>query len=202
LKRSKERKLFCPQKNVSNKLFFPEVLFIYNQRILQQSFMTHINHNTRPNHNYFPPCTFPVTAFTIERYFAICHPFLSHTMSKLSRAVKYIFLIWILSITFAVPQAIQTGVIEVGGAQWCTVVEERVLIEHSFELATLLFFFAPMSLITVLYILIGVKLRSSTMIKRENGSTVQRNNNLTSNNHQNASQSTKRVLKMLGKRYT
>lgn len=143
----------------------------------------------------------PVTAFTIERYFAICHPFLSHTMSKLSRAVKYIFLIWILSISFAVPQALQTGVVVLeGGNSWCTVVEERVLIEHSFELATLLFFFAPMSLITVLYILIGVKLRSSTMVKRENGSTVQRNNNLTSNIHQNTSQSTKRVLKMLGKR--
>lgn len=122
-------------------------------------------------------------------------------MSKLSRAVKYIFLIWILSIGFAVPQALQTGIVQAeNGNSWCTVVEERVLIEHSFELATVLFFFAPMSLITVLYILIGVKLRSSTMIKRENGSTVQRNNNLTSNIHQNASQSTKRVLKMLGKR--
>jgi neuromedin U receptor 1 len=120
-------------------------------------------------------------------------------MSKLSRAVKYIFLIWILSISFAVPQALQTGIVEgENGTSWCTMVAERVFIEHSFELATVLFFFAPMSLITVLYILIGVKLRSSTMVKRENGSTVQRNNNLTSNIHQNTSQSTKRVLKMLG----
>jgi neuromedin U receptor 1 len=139
-----------------------------------------------------------VTAFTIERYVAICHPFISHTMSKLSRAVKYIFLIWILSVSFAVPQALQTGIVSGENGAWCTVVEERVFIKHSFELATVLFFFAPMSLITILYILIGVKLRSSTMIKRENGS-VQRNNNLTSNIHQNASQSTKRVLKMLGK---
>lgn len=122
-------------------------------------------------------------------------------MSKLSRAIKYIFLIWILSISFAVPQALQTGVIEAeNGNSWCTVIDERVLIGHSFELATVLFFFAPMSLITILYILIGVKLRSSTMIKRENGSTVQRNNNLVSNIHQNTNQSTKRVLKMLGKR--
>ena len=124
-------------------------------------------------------------------------------MSKLSRAIKYIFLIWILSISFAVPQALQTGIVgNPNGNLWCTVVEERVWLQHSFELATVLFFFAPMSLITVLYILIGVKLRSSTMIKRENGSTVQRQNNLTSNLHHNTSQSTKRVLKMLGKLLT
>lgn len=123
-------------------------------------------------------------------------------MSKLSRAIKYIFLIWILSISFAVPQALQTGIIfGEGDNTWCTVLDERVWLEHSFEFATVLFFFAPMSLITVLYILIGVKLRSSTMIKRENGSTGQRNkNSLTSNIHHNANQSTKRVLKMLGKK--
>lgn len=120
-------------------------------------------------------------------------------MSKLSRAIKYIFLIWILSISFAVPQAIQTGIVQDRDRSWCTVLEGRVLIEHSFELATVLFFFAPMTLITVLYVLIGVKLRSSTMIKRENGSTVQRNNTLTSNIHHTTNQSTKRVLKMLGK---
>jgi neuromedin U receptor 1 len=144
-----------------------------------------------------------VTAFTIERYFAICHPFLAHKMSKLSRAVKYIFLIWILSISFAIPQALQTGLVVQDDKSWCTVVGERVLIEHSFELATLFFFFAPMSLITVLYILIGIKLRSSTIITKENGGSVHRkqNSSLTANIHQSHStcQSSKRVIKMLGK---
>ncbi|CRK94985.1 CLUMA_CG008473, isoform A, partial [Clunio marinus] len=140
-----------------------------------------------------------ITAFTIERYVAICHPFLSHTISKLSRAVKYIFLIWILSISFATLLALQTGVqvYPETGETHCMMIEERAIIPHTFYISTVLFFFAPMSLITVLYILIGVKLRSSTMITRENGSTIQRNNNLISNNNQNTSQSTKRVLKML-----
>lgn len=109
-----------------------------------------------------------------------------------------------MSIGFAIPQALQTGLVEVEDKSWCTVVEEKVLIEHSFELATLFFFFAPMSLITVLYILIGVKLRSSTMIGKENGnSSVHRknNNSLTANIHHSHStcQSSKRVIKMLGK---
>ncbi|KAG5670529.1 hypothetical protein PVAND_000787 [Polypedilum vanderplanki] len=140
-----------------------------------------------------------ITAFTIERYVAICHPFLSHTMSKLSRAIKFIFLIWIVSIAFATPQAIQTGiVINDFNQTWCTIVQERVLIQHSFELATIFFFFAPMTLISVLYMLIGMKLRSSTLIKRENGNVVRNNNNLHCTSTQsNTSQSTKRVLKML-----
>lgn len=41
-----------------------------------------------------------ITGFTVERYLAICHPFLSHTMSKLSRAVKFILLIWFVSTSF------------------------------------------------------------------------------------------------------
>jgi neuromedin U receptor 1 len=40
-----------------------------------------------------------ITAFTIEGYVAICHPFLSHTLSKLSRAVKFIIMVWIVSIS-------------------------------------------------------------------------------------------------------
>lgn len=47
-----------------------------------------------------------ITAFTVERYIAICHPFLSHTVSKLSRAVKLIIAIWILSLCLAVPQVL------------------------------------------------------------------------------------------------
>jgi hypothetical protein len=92
----------------------------------------------------------------------------------------------------------QTGiVVNDANETWCTVVPDRVIIEHSFLYATILFFFAPMMLISVLYLLIGIKLRSSTLIKRENGNVV-RNNNVHSNTQSNTSQSTKRVIKMLG----
>lgn len=45
-----------------------------------------------------------ITAFTIERYVAICHPFLSHAESNLSRAFKYILIIWMVALTLAFPQ--------------------------------------------------------------------------------------------------
>ncbi len=122
-------------------------------------------------------------------------------MSKLSRAIKFIFLIWILSVFFATPLAYQTGIVTDPYNQditWCSIVQERVIIEDSFVIATILFFFAPMTLISILYMLIGMKLRTGTLIKRENGSVV-RNNNLQTNVQNATSQSTKRVIKMLGK---
>ncbi|XP_046820593.1 pyrokinin-1 receptor-like [Vespa crabro] len=111
-----------------------------------------------------------ITAFTVERYVAICHPFLSQTMSKLSRAVKLILVIWLVALSFALPQALQFGVVRHGSKQeivMCTV--KRIIIKHSFEMSTFLFFIVPMSLITVLYILIGLKLRKSNMMRRKPG---------------------------------
>ncbi|XP_058445581.1 neuromedin-U receptor 2 isoform X2 [Malaya genurostris] len=136
-----------------------------------------------------------ITAFTVERYVAICHPFLSHTMSKLSRAVRFVFAIWIVAIISAIPQALQFGVTNQSGVDQCVV--KRIIIHHSFELSTFVFFFAPMTLITVLYALIGLKLRSSALIQRDG--TLQRRNNACPNNRQQGttSQGTRRVLKML-----
>ncbi|KAF5292028.1 hypothetical protein FQR65_LT11351 [Abscondita terminalis] len=108
-----------------------------------------------------------ITAFTVERYIAICHPFLSHTMSKLSRAVKFILIIWLVAVAFAVPQALQFEVISINGipeSKKCDVV--RTIIPHSFEFATFVFFIAPMSLITVLYALIGLRLKRSSKMKK------------------------------------
>ncbi|XP_069668643.1 neuropeptides capa receptor-like [Periplaneta americana] len=108
-----------------------------------------------------------ITAFTVERYVAICHPFQSHTFSKLSRAVRLVMAIWLVALGLAVPQAIQFGVshhkAEDGtDVVLCTVTSE--LVQHAFEISTLVFFVAPMTLITVLYALIGLKLRRSRLL--------------------------------------
>lgn len=125
-----------------------------------------------------------ITAFTVERYLAICHPFLSHTMSKLSRAVKLIVVIWILSICLAIPQAMPLKV--VGDCPHCYVVD--AVIEHAFEVSTFVFFVAPMTLITVFYILIGLKLKSSKMLMRQ-----------IVNNTKGQNKSSRKVVRMLGK---
>ena len=111
-----------------------------------------------------------ITAFTVERYVAICHPFLSHTMSKLSRAIKLILVIWVVALAFAVPQAFQFGIVVGNTPDLVTCTVKNVIIAHSFELSTFLFFVTPMTLITVLYALIGLRLRRSNMMKKDSGS--------------------------------
>lgn len=129
-----------------------------------------------------------ITAFTVERYVAICHPFLSQTMSKLSRAIKITLCIWLVAICCAIPQALQFGLTP---SQMCYVVNP--IMDHSFEVSTLVFFIAPMSLITVLYVLIGVRLRKST-IRKNNSIESSKNSGRTGQ-----AQCSRRVLKMLGK---
>lgn len=141
-----------------------------------------------------------ITSFTVERYLAICHPFLQHTMSlsKLSRAVRLILVVWVVSICLAIPQALQFGVVtDQNHIDHCVL--KRVIIQHSFELSTVLFFLTPMTLITILYILIGLKLRTSGIIKHEHGASLHQRVHVNPTCRQQTSLGTRRVLKMLGK---
>lgn len=140
-----------------------------------------------------------ITAFTVERYIAICHPFLTHTFSKLSRAVKFVMAIWIFALFLAVPLAIPYGVqysrdqneVEIGSI--CTIT--KPFMEYAFELSTFVFFVAPMTLITVLYVCISVKLRHSRNL------SVARNEESTPPRSSRSQVAQNRVIKMLGKSF-
>ncbi|OWR43607.1 diapause hormone receptor [Danaus plexippus plexippus] len=138
-----------------------------------------------------------ITLFTIERYLAICHPFVSHKMSKLSRAIKHVLLLWVASLALALPQALQFGIKVHRGVTMC--LQTRVILEHSFEISTFFFFFAPMILITVLYSLIGLRLYKTNLGKQNvEGKQLQRHAIKAHSIHRkNSTQSTKRVVKML-----
>lgn len=139
-----------------------------------------------------------ITLFTIERYLAICHPFVSHKMSKLSRATKHVIILWVAALALALPQALQFGVRSHQGVAMC--LQTRVIIEHSFEISTFFFFLTPMALITILYSMIGLRLRKSEIGKEMPGQKeLNRNMRFTPKVRRKQSQSTKRVVKMLGK---
>ncbi|XP_056643729.1 pyrokinin-1 receptor-like [Diorhabda carinulata] len=143
-------------------LFWQRYPYIFGDRFC---FMRGLSNETSSN-----ATVLIITAFTVERYLAICHPFLAHTMSNLSRAIKLIILIWLLSICLAIPQAMPLKV--VGKCPQCVV--EETIIDYNFEISTILFFIAPMTVITVLYILIGVKLRSNSAEKRITSTKIMR----------------------------
>lgn len=143
-----------------------------------------------------------ITAFTVERYIAICRPFMSHTMSKLSRAVRFIIAIWVCALCTAIPQAMQFGIVtQVDSGQTtivCTVKGQGV--HQVFVISSFIFFVVPMSVITVLYALIGVKLRTSRVlhpVKKISVDSSDRCNN-TSMRYRNGT-SQRRVIRMLGK---
>ncbi|XP_014661823.1 PREDICTED: neuropeptides capa receptor-like [Priapulus caudatus] len=107
-----------------------------------------------------------ITAFTVERYFAICHPIRNHKMSKLSRVIKIIVGIWIIGALMSLPIILNFGVIYVRHPETGDVIAESAqcnvfpdISPRIFEVSTFLFFFAPMCIITVLYLLIGYELR-------------------------------------------
>ncbi|XP_034242384.1 pyrokinin-1 receptor-like [Thrips palmi] len=108
---------------------------------------------------------FTITAFTMERYVAICRPFRARAMSSPPRAVRCVLASWALALVLAVPPATQFGVVVRGrdalgrDMSECTV--KRVLVSHAFLLSTGLVFVAPLLVISVLYILIGLRLRRS-----------------------------------------
>jgi neuromedin U receptor 1 len=139
-----------------------------------------------------------ITLFTIERYLAICQPFMSQKMSKLSRATKHVLILWVVSFGLALPQALQFGLRDFSGVTMC--LQTRVIIPHSFEISTFLFFLAPMVLITVLYFLIGLSLKRTNMNKQNQGSlyferSISCTHSLRGRNKPN--KSTRRVIKML-----
>ncbi|XP_062552102.1 5-hydroxytryptamine receptor-like [Armigeres subalbatus] len=103
-----------------------------------------------------------ITAFTIERYVAICKPFRSHTMSKLSRAIRYILAIWVIAMCLAVPQALALEIDE--QFSMCTVRRDQQ--RHVFTISTVIVFVIPMCVLTILYVLIGLQLRRSKVMKR------------------------------------
>ncbi|KAM7359415.1 uncharacterized protein ACRADG_011967 isoform 2-T5 [Cochliomyia hominivorax] len=104
-----------------------------------------------------------ITAFTVERYIAICHPFRQHTMSKLSRAVKFILAIWLTAFVLALPQAMQFSVVPQHGGTACTINND--FFAHVFAVSGFIFFGGPMTAICVLYVLIGVKLKRSRLLQ-------------------------------------
>ena len=146
-----------------------------------------------------------ITAFTVERYIAICHSMRAQTMSSLRRAIKVIIIIWVVSALCSIPMVVQFGVVYLRDAAGnkipqsaiCSIEPERFL-KHAFEMSTFLFFLAPMTIITVLYVLIGLAIRRSTLSRAGSDSSNYSGYTGTDLRAQQQARARRAVLKMLG----
>ncbi|XP_062595056.1 neuropeptides capa receptor-like [Saccostrea cucullata] len=126
-----------------------------------------------------------ITAFTFERWAAICHPMKLQKLSNLSRAIKEIIVIWVLSCLCALPYPIHTRTFyalvhpvtsePLLASVVCSFpIEWRELMQLFLQLSTFVFFVLPMTLITLIYIRIGVTLYKSEVVGvQQNSSGVE-----------------------------
>lgn len=143
-----------------------------------------------------------ITAFTMERYAAICHPMRFQSFSNLSRSIKVIVTVWIVAFCCALPYALYGkvfyAVIDPNTGQLlenslvCNIPYElHDKMRYMFQVSAFVFFLLPMTIILVMYLLIGITLCRSDMVL-DNKSIAK------SSTAADPVKSRKSVLKMLG----
>ncbi|XP_005104608.2 pyrokinin-1 receptor [Aplysia californica] len=142
-----------------------------------------------------------ITSFTVERYLAICHPIRGQRSSRQSRAVKIVLSIWVVSGLCALPYPIHTRVFAylndprthrpILDSALCNIpFKWQQRMSYSFQVSTFVFFVIPMAVITIMYLMIGFRLRSSALATSVSSSQSQTAKTA-------ASRARRAVLKML-----
>uniref|UniRef100_A0A8C6QNS7 Neuromedin U receptor 1 n=2 Tax=Nannospalax galili TaxID=1026970 RepID=A0A8C6QNS7_NANGA len=113
-----------------------------------------------------------VTALSVERYVAVVHPLQARSVMTRAHVRRMLGAIWILAVLFSLPNTSLHGLQQlyvpcrglVPNSAICTLVRPLVLYNLVVQATTLLFFCLPMATISVLYLLIGLRLRQERML--------------------------------------
>lgn len=106
-----------------------------------------------------------ICVLSVERYVAICHPFLAakHKLSSRKRAIKIIILIWLAGFLCALPLSLQhtsTHLENDPHRGHCTIIKKNVYI-YTAAVHSLFFILFPSVLLCVMYALIGRDMKKS-----------------------------------------
>lgn len=115
-----------------------------------------------------------ITAFTIERYVIVTKPFLRQKLSLNSRVFKIVGVIWLVSLSFCIPDIFYIDLLERKEYVFCYYkLTSTVNIVVAIEIFVC--FLMPMTIILVLYIKMmialrsaQIKLRSSPVVGKQN----------------------------------
>lgn len=119
-----------------------------------------------------------ITAFTVERYIAICHPMRAQTLCTISRARRIISCLWVFGLVYCAPWLGLTTVRERTFADGTTIEQCDFRLERrhylTYYVADLVIFYViPLMLTCILYGLIArILYRSSSLGTAGNASSV------------------------------
>ncbi|XP_034554598.1 neuromedin-U receptor 2 [Notolabrus celidotus] len=103
-----------------------------------------------------------VTALSVERYIAVVHPLKTRYLSTNQHAKRVITIVWLVSMICAIPNTSLHGVFyipeNIEESAICTVLKPLWIYNMLMQITTVCFFFAPMMVISVLYLVMGLHL--------------------------------------------
>ncbi|XP_004629509.1 neuromedin-U receptor 2 [Octodon degus] len=116
-----------------------------------------------------------VTTVSVERYVAVLYPFRAKLESTRQRALCILAMVWVFSIVFSLPNASVHGIklhyfpngSLVPGSATCEVIKPLWIYNFIVQVTSFLFFLLPMSLISVLYYLMGLRLKKDEPLQAD-----------------------------------
>ncbi|XP_036442849.1 neuromedin-U receptor 1 [Colossoma macropomum] len=117
-----------------------------------------------------------VTALSVERYIAVVHPLRAKYVMTRTHARRVILCVWGVSVVCALPNTSLHGIFTLPrprgrgqgglpGSDTCMLVKPRWMYNLIIQITTLIFFLLPMLTLSVLYLLIGLRLRRERMLQ-------------------------------------
>ncbi|XP_049446851.1 neuromedin-U receptor 2 [Epinephelus fuscoguttatus] len=113
-----------------------------------------------------------VTALSVERYIAVVHPLKTRYLSTNKHAKRVITIVWVVSMVCAIPNTSLHGIFYLPERKEesaiCTVLKPLWIYNMVMQITTVCFYFVPMMVISVLYLVMGLHLCSER--RQPNGS--------------------------------
>jgi len=103
-----------------------------------------------------------VTALSMERYIAVVHPLKTRYLSTNQHAKRVITVVWVLSMICAIPNTSLHGIFylpeRMEESAICTVLKPLWIYNLVMQITTVCFYFVPMLIISILYLVMGIHL--------------------------------------------
>lgn len=103
-----------------------------------------------------------VTALSVERYIAVVHPLKTRYLSTNQHAKRVITVVWVVSMVCAIPNTSLHGIFylpeKMEESAICTVLKPLWIYNLLMQITTACFYFIPMMIISVLYLVMGIHL--------------------------------------------